>query len=377
VRAVAEPSPSKSRWLALMGLVGVAALVTLNVGYGFQGTMASLADARLADGGLLASLRDAAPWLRLPLPLPFVDGVDMILNVGKVRDPSYFLGGELSAEGWWYYHLAAFALKTPLPLLLVSVFAIAAWLTGRAQAAREYCLYVPILTLFAANTAFNSLYIGVRHVLPAYPLLFVAVSPWLAGPLFGLLEGAKRSFSASDSGPHTGRGQKVAQGHTPKNSRRAAKPGPPGLYQRGLGVAAVVALLWFGLGSFGVGPRYLEYFNEVAGGPEGGHRWLIDSNLDWGQDLIRLSDYMKAKDLEWINLVYFGRVDPRVYGVRFAPLDRRRLEGYAAVSATFLMGRPYFWILDGRMRWVPADTYAWLREMEPIDRVGSMFIYKF
>jgi len=45
------------------------------------------------------------------------------------------------------------------------------------------------------------------------------------------------------------------------------------------------------------------------------------------------------------------------------------------ISATFLMGRPYFWFLGGRMRWVPAQTYAWLRDREPIARVGSMFVF--
>jgi hypothetical protein len=68
-------------------------------------------------------------------------------------------------------------------------------------------------------------------------------------------------------------------------------------------------------------------------------------------------------------------VDPRVYGIRFTPLERSSRARHVAVSATFLMGRPYFWYLGGRMRWVPAETYAWLREREPVGRVGSMFLF--
>jgi hypothetical protein len=139
--------------------------------------------------------------------------------------------------------------------------------------------------------------------------------------------------------------------------------------------AVVFALLWYVGGTLAVAPRYLQYFNELAGGADGGHRVLIDSNIDWGQDLIRLRDYMEAEGIESVYLAYFGRVDPKVYGVRYRPLENTSRGGRAVVSATFLMGRPYFWFLGGRMRWVPAQTYAWLRDREPIARVGSMFVF--
>ena len=119
----------------------------------------------------------------------------------------------------------------------------------------------------------------------------------------------------------------------------------------------------------------LQYFNEVGGGADRGHRMLIDSNIDWGQDLIRLREYIDREGLDGVHLAYFGRVDPRVYGIRFAPLERGRSRGTAAVSATFLMGRPYFWYRGGRMGWVGANTYSWLQDLEPMARVGSMFIY--
>jgi hypothetical protein len=89
---------------------------------------------------------------------------------------------------------------------------------------------------------------------------------------------------------------------------------------------------------------------------------------------LRIREYMTRERIEGVHLAYFGRVHPAVYGIRFAPLERNAT-GIAVVSATFLMGRPYFWFLGGRMRWVPHDTYAWLREREPIARVGSMFVY--
>lgn len=102
---------------------------------------------------------------------------------------------------------------------------------------------------------------------------------------------------------------------------------------------------------------------------------LVDSNVDWGQDLIRLREYMDAEGLDRINLAYFGRVDPRVYRISFAPLEPGRSLGPTAVSATFLMGRPYFWFLGGGMRWVKPGTYTWLQRATPVARVGAMFVY--
>lgn len=325
------------RAFALLATIAATSLFLINAAYAFDGTMAPLAEARLAPAGKLAALTERFPGIRLPLPQSYVEGVDMVMNVGTVREPVYFLNGELTKEGWSYYHLAAFFYKTPLALLLVGVPTMLLWPWLRVRGAREYCLWLPVVLIFFSNTAFNSLQIGVRHVLPAYPLLFVLV----AGRMGSVLQGGGFRLPAW------------------------------------AGRSAVAALLvWFVVGTITVGPRYLQYFNAWAGGPEGGHERLVDSNLDWGQDLLRLKAYMQENDVERVQLAYFGRVDPALYGIDYTALEPPGRAGTAAVSATFLMGRPYFWILGGRTRWVPANTYIWLQESEPVARVGSMFIYE-
>ncbi len=326
-----ESRPRVLGWLGLLAVIATTSLFVLNLGYGFDGSLSPLITTTLDPQGSLAALAQRWPWLRLPLPRPFINGVDMVLNVGRDQEPSFFLAGELSSQGWWYYHLTAFAMKTPLPTVVLSSFATLAWLLGRSRGRRDYCIFVPVVMLFAANSAFNSLQIGVRHVLPAYPLLFIGSAAYIA-----------RALAAHSS---------------------AAR------------LLVGIALVWIVVASASVAPRYLQYFNLLAGGPEAGHRMLIDSNIDWGQDLIRLREYMDDEGLEAINLAYFGRVHPSVYGVRFAPLERGRSHGKTAISATFLMGRPYFWYHGGRMRWVPSNTYTWLQSSEPIARVGAMFIY--
>jgi len=351
VRIVAERQrdPGAAGWARLLAIAGLVALLVVNAGYAFDGTLTPLRDATLADGGRLARLAEAAPWLRLPLPRPFVDGVDMVLEVGKDREPSYFLAGELSADGWWYYHLAAFAAKCPLPVLLASIAAIVAWALGHSRGQRDYALFVPVALLFAANTAFNSLYIGERHVLAAYPLPYIAVSPWLADAIEGVWGW---------------RGGGAARTPASKGGLRWVPA-----------VVAVAALAWTAGGTLAVRPRYLQFFNEAAGGPEGGHRLLIDSNIDWGQDLVRLREWMGRNRVDSVALAYFGRVHPSVYGIAFTPLERGVSRGTAVVSASLLMGRPYFWYLGGRLRWVPHETYGWLRSHTPVARVGSMFVF--
>jgi hypothetical protein len=336
VRALRERDRSWRRWTGLLAAALAAALLVINAGYGFAGTLAPLAPARLEAGGALAGLREAAPWLRLPLPLSFLEGIDMVMNAGRQQTPSFFLAGQLSNQGWWYYHLAAFALKSSLPVLLLSLGCLAHALLRGGMGPREYALWIPIALIFLSNALFNSLQIGVRHALAAYPLLFVALSPRVALLLRGWSRGG---------------------------SRRAAASG------------AALLLAWHAAGTLAVAPRYLQFFNELAGGPEGGHRWLIDSNLDWGQDLIRLREYLEQQRIDKVNLAYFGRVNPAVYGIHFTPLERDS-HGIAVISASFLMGRPYLWYQGGRLRWVPADSYAWLRERAPIARVGSMFVYR-
>ena len=330
--------PPARRWITLLALSGAAFLGVLNLGYGFQGSLAALGDGTWSPGGRLQGLAAAAPWIRLPLPGPFLEGVDQIMSVGLNRQPQFFLAGDLSSEGWWYYHLAAFALKTPIPLLLALLMAMGSWAAGSRRGRRTYCLHLAIVLIFLFNSLFNSLDIGVRHVLPVYPLAFIVASPLFAAPLNAVAV-------------HRSRGTIV----------RAT--------------FAAAGLLWFGAASLSVAPRYLQYFNEAAGGPSRGHRLLIDSNLDWGQDLLRLGDFMEAHGIGTIQLAYFGRVEPRVYGIAWEPLDRERSHGWTAVSASFLMGRPYYWHYEGEIRWTPPDAYTWLQDRTPVGRAGSMFIY--
>ena len=64
-------------------------------------------------------------------------------------------------------------------------------------------------------------------------------------------------------------------------------------------------------------PDHLAYFNQVVGGPRQGHHYLVDSNLDWGQDLKRLKAWMEEHKVGSVMLSYFGMTAPEFYQIEY------------------------------------------------------------
>jgi hypothetical protein len=149
---------------------------------------------------------------------------------------------------------------------------------------------------------------------------------------------------------------------------------------RGLALTGALGLA-YAASVLRVHPHYLAYFNELAGGPSQGWRWLVDSNLDWGQDLPGLEQYMDAQGISKVTLCYFGTADPGYYGIACD-----RLPGYqppppssvvrsvkpgdiVAISATHLQGL----YLDPEM----LPLMAQFRARRPLATIGhSIFVYR-
>ena len=142
-------------------------------------------------------------------------------------------------------------------------------------------------------------------------------------------------------------------------------------------------VLWLIIGSAKIFPHYLTFFNELAGGPDNGHKILIDSNLDWGQELIGLRNYMTQENISSVKLSYHGTADPTAYGVVYEPLPSYPYNqwtsdtvpdsvlnppnGVYAISANNLQG----------LRFKNHDLYATFRQRRPDAVLGhSIFIYR-
>jgi hypothetical protein len=153
-------------------------------------------------------------------------------------------------------------------------------------------------------------------------------------------------------------------------------------------------MTWLIADSLSIYPHSLSYFNELAGGPEHGSEHLIDSNIDWGQDLLYLKDWCddhpEAKPL---GIACFSFFDSRVVGLQFElpppwppvkgvrdeiPPERQGPQpGWYAVSVNVLRGNRSP-LPDGKGGWTPyqAQSYDYFQRFEPVGQVGySINIY--
>jgi hypothetical protein len=271
--------------------------------------------------------------LRL-LPNVFSEG--FLLGQAKAQQRGAFLSGAVTDTGWWYFFPVAIAIKTPLSFLALALGGLALlWTTRRELAATAPFILIPIAA-FLLPPMLSSINIGLRHVLVIYPFF----------ALLGALM-VKRLLELK------GHGGVVA-----------------------LGVLTIIWLAEYGR----VYPDPLAFFNTTVGGPEHGAEYLVDSNLDWGQDLKGLKVWMDTNRVPEINLAYFGNADPAYYGIRarmlngspsfgrLASIVAPRLPGYVAVSKTIMSGVNF----DEAHR----DYYKPLRQRPRVASIGhSIDVY--
>jgi len=242
---------------------------------------------------------------RLPAP-EFFAGLTHLGEHSLFGHPSYFLGA-IRPHGVWYFFPIIIAVKTPIAFLILAILG--------ARKARVPVLSAAAIVLVAMAARIN---LGVRHVLPIYPLLAIAGG-------IALID----------------------------------------LWQRRR-VIAVLLTAWIAVSSLLAHPEYIAYFNELAGtNPE---RIVVDSDLDWGQDLPRLRDAVADRRIDRLWIAYFGSTDlsryPIASAIRVLP-PRTRVRGWIAISKTSLKGA-----------YGNANDYAWLETQTPVQEIGrSMLLY--
>jgi hypothetical protein len=256
------------------------------------------------------------PWAQYFL------GLLVALKASGWGQPVFFLGQSYSV-GFPMYFPVAYTLKEPLALHVITAVAIIgsvllwrpavrSWGKGAmtrwlADNFTEFSFLVVLAVLWTALMR-SHMNIGVRHLLPAFPFMFILV----AKQAVSLLEWLART--------HGKRAHSIAC------------------------VALGLLLGWQAFTVLRLHPSYLAYFNELAGGPDGGWMYLNDSNLDWGQDVKRLAQFVEQQDIEEIHVDYFGPPDPVYYfsekykgpvGCGTPP------KGWVAVSAMLYPGAPW------------------------------------
>ncbi len=264
------------RALGVLLVASVAALVvawiTLWAAYGFRfeglrspGTY----NHPWSDYGDSFTVR-AAGWARdwHLLPDAWLQGFAHTAHFAAGR-PAFFMG-EYGTHGWLMFFPTAFALKTTLPALALLALAVVA--LARMKSSRRWYRLAPLLifiAIYGAVMLASRLNIGVRHLLPLYPVLYI-----LAGAVV--------------------------------------------LFSRRTALVALIAFLlaWHAGASVAIRPHYLAYFNPLLGGPAHGYEHFVDSTLDWGQDLPGLKRWLDAHARgEKIYLSYFGSGSPAHEGI--------------------------------------------------------------
>lgn len=317
---------------ALLALVIVILIVSIP--YRFAGFGATLADIAPQSKALRAVSMTPLGQVHVPLPRVFVEGFDrQKADSDYAEFPSYFMG-RWSEDGFWYYYPGAFCFKETVPFILLLVLVLFAKIHaggGSVNRSETVLLWFVPVSLFMVLSFFNRLDVGVRYLLPAYPFLCYFYSGYFAN---------RSHFK------------------------------PVRLFLLALFLLHVISVIR-------IAPHYTAYFNEIAGGPAHGYEYLIDSNLDWGQDLVGLRQYMEKQGIEKVQLAYFGHALPELYGIRYEPLLDAPKPGYVAISASLLQGQPYLLTYLSPPYQADFDHYGFMRAFKPIAQIGySMMVFR-
>lgn len=268
------------------------------------------------------------------LPQSSVEGFLFTSGTGPGR--AAFLLGTSAASGRWFYFPVAMAVKTPLATLAGLVIAAGYWIVRRRLAHRIWdCLCLTLLPIVYLGVSMASdINIGIRHILPVYPFIFIVLG-----------------LTASDA------------------LRRFGSP-----------AKIVISLLLLGLivESFAAYPDYIPFFNIAAGGWENGPNLLGDSNVDWGQELPAIAEWQRQNPKYQLFLAYFGSVDPRYYQIHYVNLPGSSAPEDEAADSS----RPRVYAVSGvvpHLPWLTPEAkafYAGLQSRKPIDVLGHcIYLY--
>lgn len=251
-----------------------------------------------------------------------------------------YLLGHYTNFGWWYYFPLAFLVKEPVSLLLFLLFIIVypsinfiknkKYLTSFKKWWRNIPLYLYFLIIpslvYLLWSLTSHLNLGIRHIFILFPFIFCG-----SGYLVKIIN----------------------------NFRKRNK------------YLLALLLAYYIISSLLIYPHFLAYFNEPSGGPNSGPKYLVDSNIDWGQDLKNLKKYMDKNSIDHVCLSYFGQAKIEYYGIDYWYLPDTQnfhtpqaLNCVVAISVTSLYSE--------------AREFGWLLNYSPTTKIGySIYVYDF
>jgi len=262
---------------------------------------------------LSSSLQMAIEKNRIMLfPAEYYKGIFLVFR-HAVSGHGSFLLGQTSNYGWWYYFPVAILYKTPIPIFVWLILSFFYFKKIRSKNIfDEYLLIIPII-VFLGLSMFSKANLGLRHILPIFPFVFIFIS---------------KSINLVDF-------------KTIKFMRVQKKVLIPAL-------GFLILILWYLFSSVVTYPNYIAYFNEFAGGQKNYYKILVDSNLDWGQDAFRIKNYLDKNNIKTGYIFYPWNGDSALeyYNINLQPLpwDGQGVKGKVVISSTYLQLFGFDWL---------------------------------
>ena len=319
--------------LGQFAVIMLLGIYMINMGYLFDGCFRPIKDYKFISGtltgteiikGRSAKLgnRFADSWIgHVPVPLPaeFVQGIDT-QKIDFERGLESYACGIWSDHGWWWYYGYVLLLREPLGvcgLTLLALFASCVFRNINASWRDELTVLIPLLAIFAFLSSQNGFSINPRYVVSVLPLLYIFVS-------------------------------KVASTST--------------IICR---LLSAVLLTWVVVSSLWFYPYSMSYFNEWAGKPENYPKYLLGSNIDWGQDAYALKTWVeKHPEAKPLYISYLSTI----------PLEKLNIKSDGDMPTEPTAG----WIIAGvNNLFTKEGHFDWLKKNEPIAMIGySIWVFK-
>jgi hypothetical protein len=316
-------------------------LILVNAAYRFQHPVLANSDVQwvqMKSPALLGAITSFVHYASYLVPTYYLFGIYNIELHNHFGHATSLLG-QYNDLGWWYYFPVAFALKTTIPFLLVAVVGLS-WAVWRLIRRDQRFVWIAVpVGIYLAISLTSHINIGVRHFLPVYPFLFIAGGALLAQLL---------------------RARKI------------------------IGISVLVLLLgWMGFEAARTFPNYTPYMNQLASSHPHFY-YLSDSNVEWGDDVGALADYLKARGETRVSAALsagwstLGRYGVDYLDMVALPPDKTPETRYVAIGASFLNGSviPGDEKVIGRRSFERTDLFARYRNRKP-EAVFGNSIYLF
>jgi hypothetical protein len=331
----------RGREIRHLAAVCLLCVYVIGAGYAFRGMFRPLGDYKFVSAALGENDPPPKIWGRLgnrfadtplapvpvPLPADYVRGIDVQSADFEVPGGTYAHGRYRTGGVSWYY-IYAMGLKEPIGLWLLLVLGVCTRPIGGFRTL--VVLIAPAIGVIAL-VSYNHSLCYYRYSLPAFGFLFIAA-------------GGAATF------PRT-------------------RP------VRAMMVAATIA--WYLVSGLSVAPNWGAYFQELAGGPANGWRYLSGSAVDWGQGLTDLKRWLdRHPEAGPLHLAYVGSVNPQLIGIEFELPPDECEPGWHVISATCLADAERVVGTDDDPVFLPPERYAYFRHLDPVYRAADvLYVY--